>query len=150
FLACCKREPANLMYRKFLRLAQRKKYQKTTAARGKAGRPTTGDKMRLTAAKWRGDPRQILEAGEEALSQNPWDVGVQIDVANAADALDLLDVAVWILEQAVPKARPDTRVTRRLAELYEKRGEFTKARALWEQLHRADPSNREAADMAKA
>jgi tetratricopeptide (TPR) repeat protein len=150
FLACCKREPANLLYRKFLRLAQRKRYQATVAAHRKPTRPTAADKMRLSAAKWRGDPRQILEVGEELLAHNPWDVGIQLDLADAADALGLLDVAIWILEQAVPKSRPQPRVTRRLAELYEKQGEFTKARRLWEQLHRADPSNREASDMARA
>jgi tetratricopeptide (TPR) repeat protein len=74
---------------------------------------------------------------------------VQLDMAEAADAAALLDVAIWILEQATPKTHPDVRVTRRLAELYEKAGQFTRARALWEHLHRADPTNREAADMAK-
>ena len=44
-----------------------------------------------------------------------------------ADALGLLDVGVWILEQARQKAPKDATVNRALARLYEKRGNFNQA-----------------------
>jgi tetratricopeptide (TPR) repeat protein len=72
-----------------------------------------------------------------------------MDMADAAEVLGLLDLAIWTLEQARQKNPRDPRVNRSLARLYEKRGNFTHAIALWELVSKADPSDAEAHDKAR-
>src|SRR5262249_56778750 len=67
----------------------------------------------------------------------------------AADVLALLDLAVWNREQARQKAPRDSRVNRALARLYEQRGNFAQAIALWELVRAANPRDLEAASKAK-
>ena len=52
-----------------------------------------------------GDYLGVLVHGERVLARNPWDVGVQMDMAEAADSLGQLDLAVWLLEQARQKSQ---------------------------------------------
>src|SRR5262249_49853496 len=92
---------------------------------------------------------KVLECGEKVLVSNPWDVGTQMDMAEAAEALGLLDTAVWTLEQARQKDPEDTTVNRALARLYEKAGNFSQAIALWELIRKADPTDVEAQHKAK-
>src|SRR5262249_21652041 len=92
---------------------------------------------------------KVLEHGEEVLANNPWESSAQMDMAEAADALDLLDVAIWILEQARQKDPNDAPINRSLARLYEKRGNFAQAIALWELGRKVDPADIEAAHKAK-
>jgi tetratricopeptide (TPR) repeat protein len=70
-------------------------------------------------------------------------------MAEAADALGLLDVAIWTLDQARQKDPRDVNVNRTLARLFEKRGDFTRAIALWEMVRRAVPNDVEAQGKAK-
>src|SRR5262245_18980004 len=70
-------------------------------------------------------------------------------MAQAADALGLLDLAVWFLEQASQPSANNSRVNRALARLYEKRGNFTQAIALWEMVRKANPTDVEAQGNAK-
>src|SRR6266446_1598762 len=81
-LSCCKLDPANLVYRQKLRRTQKLKYNNNL----------------------RGDWLAVLEHGEQVLVRNPWDVGTQMAMADAAEVLGLLDLAVWNLEQARQKA----------------------------------------------
>src|SRR5262249_27459579 len=77
------------------------------------------------------------------------DVGTQMRMASAADGLGLLDMAVWFLEQARQPNPNNRKVNRALARLYEKRGNFTQAIALWDLLRKADPTDVEAQHKAK-
>jgi tetratricopeptide (TPR) repeat protein len=86
----------------------------------------------------------VLEHGENVLARNPWDVGAQMDMAEAADVLGLLDLAVWVLEQARQKQARDPTLNRALAQLYEKRGNFREAMALWALVRKARPADHEA------
>jgi len=72
-----------------------------------------------------------------------------MDMAEAADALGLLDMAVWLLEQARQKDPNLAAINRALARLYEKRGNFTQAIACWELVRKADPADIEANHKAK-
>src|SRR5205814_6368790 len=105
-------------------------------------------KAKLKAAKGARDYLKVLEYGEQVLIRNPWDVGTHMDMAEAAEALGLLDLAVWTLEQARQKNPQDATVNRALARLFEKRGNFTQAIALWELIRRAAPSDVEPQDKA--
>src|SRR5262249_6376831 len=110
---------------------------------------TARAKLRLKAAKTSRDYLKVLEHGEEVLARNPWDFHTQMDMAEAADALGLLDLAIWTLEQARQKDPQHVALNRSLARLSEKRGNFSHAISLWELIRIADPSDLEAQHKAK-
>jgi tetratricopeptide (TPR) repeat protein len=143
-LDCCKLDPGNLIYRQALRRTEKAKYRNNL--RGSLFAPWTSWPLRarLKAALRSRDYLKAIEYGERILTKNPWDIGAQMDMADAAEVLDLLDLAIWILEQARQKSPFDPRLNRALAHLYEKRGNFTQAIALWELIRKAKPDDIEA------
>jgi len=93
--------------------------------------------------------RKVLEHGEQVLCRNPWDMGTQLDMAEAFDALGLIDLAVFTLDQARQKYPKDSTLNRALARLFEKRGDFQKAIVLWQLVKEKHPTDVEAAHKAK-
>src|SRR5262249_55705585 len=148
-LSCCKLDPANLIYRQTLRRTEKAKYKNNMRGKVLAGMRTWAARARIKAARRTRDYLKVLEYGEQVLAYNPWDMATQIQMAEAADSLGLLDLAVWTLEQARQKNPQDLSLNRALARLYEKRGNFTQAIALWELIRRAAPRDVEAQDKAK-
>ncbi|MBV9125941.1 MAG: protein kinase [Planctomycetes bacterium] len=143
-LSCCKLDPANIGYRQTLRRLEKKKYQNNRRGSWLAFLTTLPPRARLKAAKQAGDHLKVLEHGEEVLTRNPWDLGSQLDMAEAAEALGLLDLAVWILEHAWSKEAHTPPLNKALAYLYEKRGQFSKANALWKLVLKGNPNDVEA------
>jgi tetratricopeptide (TPR) repeat protein len=148
-MTCCKLDPGNLIYRQALRKTEKAKFNNNLRGSRLAFLTNTTAKTMLKAAKASRDYLKVLEHGEEVLARNPWDVGAQMDMAEAADALGLLDLAVWTLEHTRQKNPQDTTVNRALARLYEKRGNFAQAIGLWELVRKADPRDVEAQHKAK-
>src|SRR5262245_15831117 len=148
-LSCCKLDPANLIYRQALRRTEKTKFKNNMRGSWHARISTLPLRTKIKAALHAGDRLKVLELGESVLARNPWDTGAQIDMAEAADALGLLDLAVWTLEQARHKDPKDATVNRFLARMYEKRGNFAQAIALWELVRQADPSDMEARSKSK-
>jgi tetratricopeptide (TPR) repeat protein len=148
-LSCCKLDPANLIYRQTLRRTVRKKYEHKDPGGRLAWLTTWPAKARLKAARQRRDHLKVLEYGEHILARNPGDLGTYTDLAESAMVLGLVDLAVWTLEQARQKHPKDLRVNRSLARLYEKRGNFTQAIALWEFVAKHDLRDVEAQNKAK-
>jgi tetratricopeptide (TPR) repeat protein len=143
-ISCCKIDPANLIYRRALRIIEKTKYKNNLHGSRLAFMSTGGAKAKIKTAKRRGDYLKVLEHGEQVLAKNPWDTGAQMDMADAADKLGELDLAVWILEQARQKDQNDVGLNRTLARLYEKRGSFNQAIELWELIKQAKPNDLEA------
>jgi serine/threonine protein kinase len=146
-LSCCKLDPANLGYRRVLRRTERARHKEK--GRRFSFLTTSSTKGKLKAAKAAHEYLKILELGEELLVRDPWDNAAQMAMAEAAEALGLLDVATWILKHAWQKESPDLTVGRALARLYEKTGRFPEAIALWEWVRQADPSDIEASRKAR-
>jgi tetratricopeptide (TPR) repeat protein len=142
-LGCCKLDPASLPYRQALRRTEKAKYHNNLRGSRLAWLLSWPVRLRLKAALRRCDYLKALEYGEHILVRNPWDVPAQMDLADAAEALGLLDLAVWNLEQARQKQARDPTVNRALARLYEKRGNFTQAIALWGLVLKARPADLE-------
>jgi tetratricopeptide (TPR) repeat protein len=128
---CCKLDPANLLYRQALRRAEKAKYRNNLRGSWLARLLSWPARLRLKAARSAGRHLEVIELGERILKHNPWDVGAQVDMASAAVALGLIDPAVWLLEQARHKQPKNVDLARTLARLYERRGNFTQAMALW-------------------
>jgi serine/threonine protein kinase len=147
-VSCCKLDPTNILYRKLLREVIREH-----GAGKKAGwlgslrsLPARG---RMRAAKKAGDHRLVLEYGEELLARLPGDVAIQLEMAQAAEALNLEALAVWLLEEARDGAPEEKSILRPLALLYEEQNRYDLATAQWEQIRKIDPIDVEAADKIK-
>jgi tetratricopeptide (TPR) repeat protein len=148
-MTCCKLDPGNMIYRQMLRRTQRAKFKNNMKGGRFASLTSSPHKARIKAAKRTGDYLRVLEYGEEVLVRNPWDVGTQMDMAEAADALGFPEMAIWILEQARQKDPKDVDVNRALARLYEKGGHFAQAIVLWELIRKARPDDDEAHHKSK-
>ncbi len=148
-LSCCKLDPANLIYRQALRRTEKTKFKNNLRGSWHARLTTLPMRTKLQAALRAGAPLKVLELGEQILMRNPWDSGTQLAMAQAAETMGLLDLAVWTMEQARHKDPRDATVNRFLARLYEKRGNFAQAIALWELVRRVDPTDVEAQGKSK-
>src|SRR5215218_7770186 len=131
-LTCCRLDPANLFYRKTLRKTQKDKYGNNLRGSRFAFLSIHRWKARVKSAKRNRDYLKVLEHGEQVLCRNPWDLGTQMDMAEAFDALGLSDLAVFSLDQARQKYPRDVTLNRALARQFEKRGDFQKAMVLWQ------------------
>lgn len=148
-LTCCRLDPANVLYRQTLRKAQKDKYGHNLRGSRFAFLTTPRWKARVKAAKRARDYLKVLEYGEQVLCRNPWDLGTQLDMAEAFDALGLSDLAVFTLDQARQKYPKNATLNRALARLFEKRGDFQKAILLWQLVKETHPTDVEAAHKAK-
>src|SRR5262245_45730324 len=148
-LTCCKLDPGNFLFRQTLRRTQKAKYKDNLRGSRLAFLTTFRTRAKLKSAKRARDYLKVLEHGEVILSKNPWDIGAQMDMAEAADALGLIDHAVFILDQARQKSPKDATLNRALARLFEKRGNFAHAIALWQLVKEVAPDDVEAAHKAK-
>ena len=143
-LDCCKIDPANLIYRQALRQTQRGKYQNSGHGQTLAYFRSFLTRLRLHKAMLRGHYKEALVLCELILMRNPWDLPTHLVMAHAFEALDWPDHALWTLEQIRPLQPRNPKVNRPLARLYEKRGNFNQAIALWELVRQAKPDDLEA------
>ena len=148
-LTCCTIDPANITYRKALRKSQRAKYENNERGQTLAYVRSLFSRLRLKKAMWRGDYQDALIQCEWILMRNPWDLGAHLNMAQAFAELELSDHALWTLEQIRPLHANNPRVNRPLARLYEKRGNFNQAIALWELVRKAAPEDVEASHKSK-
>lgn len=146
---CCRLDPGNLHFRQTLRRAQKSRFGDDLRGSKFAFLSTPRFKASVKAAKASRDYLKVLEVGEDVLTRNPWDLGTQMDMAEAFEALGLSDLAVFSLDQARQKYPKDPTLNRALARLFEKRGDFQKAIVLWRLVQEADPRDLEAASKAK-
>lgn len=148
-LLCCKLDPGNFQFRQALRKAQKEKYGNNLRGSRFAFFSTPRFKAKVKTSKAQGEYLRVLEHAEAVFSRNPWDLGTQMDMAEAFEALGLLDHAVYTLDQARQKYPDDATLNRALARLFEKRGDFTKAISLWQLVQKVNPKDVEAAHKAK-
>lgn len=148
-LTCCRLDPGNFFYRQKLRETQKAKYGNNLRGSRFAFLSTPRWKARVKAAKRGRDYLRAIEHGEQVLCRNPWDLGAQLDMAEAFDALGLSDLAVFTLDQAREKYPRDATLNRALARQFEKRGDFQKAIFLWQLVKEVHPTDVEAQHKAK-
>jgi len=148
-LTSCRLDPASFEYRRALRKTQKDKFGNNLRGSRFAFLTTPRWKAKLKVAKRNRDYLKAIEHGEQVLCRNPWDLGAQMDMAEAFDALGLSDLAVFTLDQARQKYPRDATLNRALARQFEKRGDFQSAMVLWQLVREANPSDVEAAHKAK-
>ncbi len=143
-LSACKLDPANLVYRQFLRRLEKALFQNGRRSTRLAWWKTLPAKVLLESAWKAKNFVRVIEYGERILVRNPWDRRTQMIMSEAADALGLTNLAMWILEQAWQKETHTPALNRALARLYEKRGHLPQAIALWKLMLHEDPEDGEA------
>jgi tetratricopeptide (TPR) repeat protein len=148
-LTACRLDPGNFLYRQTLRKTQKDKFGNNLRGSRFAFLTTPRWKARVKSAKRSRDYLKVLEHAEQVLCRNPWDMGTQIDMAEAFDSMGLIDLAVFTLDQARQKYPKDATLNRALARLFEKRGDFQKAIVLWQLVKEKHPTDVEAAHKAK-
>ncbi len=143
-LSCCKIDPANLVYRQFLRRLERALFQNNLRSTRLSWWTTLPAKFLLESAWKAKNYLRVIEYGERVLVRNPWDIRVQMTMSEAAEALGLTNLAMWLLEQAWQKETHTPALDRALAGMYEKRGHLPQAIALWKLMLRENPQDGEA------
>jgi tetratricopeptide (TPR) repeat protein len=148
-LNCCLIDPGNAVYRQVLRQATKTKYNNNLRGQKLSFLANARNKLKLRRAARGGKHLQVLEHGERILLRNPWDVQAHLAMAIAFEELGLGDLAVWTLEQARQIDPNSANLNRPLARLYERRGNFNQAIALWQLVRKAAPQDVEAQTKAK-
>ncbi len=137
-LSSCKLDPACIAHRQKLREVARhvRRLRPGSWLDVLTNRPARG---RLRAARQAGDHRKVLEHGETLLTRSPDDLAAQLEMAEAAEALGLPTLAVWLLEEAHDRAPTDLGVLRALARLCQRNGWTAAADVVQQRIHRLNP-----------
>jgi hypothetical protein len=144
-LTSCKLDPTNTTYRRRLRQAAQEVRQRQGLGRWMGSLTAFAAKTRLRTAKHAGNYRKVLDSGEEVLARAPEDLATHLDMADAAEALGLIGLHIWLLEQACKLALKDPEPLRRLALAYEKQTDLDRAIVVWQSLRKLWPHDSQAA-----
>jgi tetratricopeptide (TPR) repeat protein len=142
FNQCCKLVPDKVLYRQALRGAQRKKHKDNRKGVAMAAMRMKPAQLKMTYAKQRSKWQDLVDAAEEALLLNPWDVPTLLEQGMALHELGYIECAIFVLETAQDNKTAD--VYRELAAVYEQAEQFEKAIRAWEMVSKTDPSDEQA------
>lgn len=145
----CRLVPGNLAYRQALRKAEKTKYKDNRRGSFLAPLTSSLSRFRLWRASKNENHLRVLDLGEALLARNPWDKTAHLLMAQAAAALQMPAVAIWLLHEIRQVNTTDAQVNRALARLLEHQGYFTQAMHLWELVRRKIPTDAEAQSKAK-
>jgi serine/threonine protein kinase len=142
--SCCKLDPGNLVFRQALRRFLQAEEMLRRRRGPLSWLATWVLRAKLKTAKQTREYLKVLEYGERLLARQQGDAGASVDMAEAAEALGLLPLAVWLLEQAWKRDRSPPLLSRALAQLHERQGNYGRAGLLWKSLAEANPADVEA------
>jgi serine/threonine protein kinase len=144
-LKCTKFDPVSIAYRQSLREASQAAAQQRRLGGWFSSLTTLASRARVHSAKRAGQFLKVLEDGEEVLARYPSDTKTQMAMAESAEALGLLHLASWMLQEIRRQDRHHVPAFRALAKLYEKRRQYSDAIVVWEELRKLIPHDGEAA-----
>jgi len=140
FGMCAKFVPDNVMYRQLLRKSEWKKYDDNKSGAGALAKSRLmGIRSRIKKARAKSDWEEVDKGAEEGLAINPWDVQLNVDLADAAKAREFMEVARFALLEARNAEPANKQLNQQLAELLEKRGEYDEAAKIWQHICKLDP-----------
>jgi tetratricopeptide (TPR) repeat protein len=148
FSQCCKLVPDKVLYRQALRGAQRKKHKDNRKGVSMAAMRMKPAQLKMSYAKQRSKWQDLVDAAEEALLLNPWDVPTLLEQGMALHELGYLECAIFVLETAQDQKTAE--VYRQLAAVYEQAEHFDKAIRAWEMVSKTDPSDEQALSKMRA
>lgn len=149
FFTCTRILPDKILFRQALRDAEFKKYGNNKTGAKMATLRMKPAQAKVTYAKARKNWSAVIEACEEALQQNPWEVSVLFELAKAAKELGMSETALWVAQSAcaVDKKTKDLWVF--TADLLEQAAMFDRAIAAWEMVKKIDPKDHDASAKAR-
>ncbi|RPI89284.1 MAG: tetratricopeptide repeat protein [Planctomycetaceae bacterium] len=133
--------PDNLMYRQSLRFTEYKKYNNNGTGATMASMRSMGSKGSVKKSRMTKNWQAVDVAAEEGLQVNPWDVGFNGDVGDAAKAQGFPEVAIFAYEEALKKEPTNKEINMSLAEVLEERGEYKRASDCWRRILKLEPTN---------
>lgn len=145
---CCKRDPANIPFRQELRRAEKLKFKDNKKGKPFAFLTTWRTSIRMETSHKRGKSLAAIEAAEEILRVNPWHHRAHVISAESFMKLGLKDLALWTLDQARQIDDKNPVINRLMAQMFEDRGQFNQAMALWKLVAQKLPNDKEAAKKA--
>ena len=137
-------EPDNLVYRQSLRGAECRKYKNNKTGARMASAKLLGIRGRIKKAKLKEDWKTADIEAEKGLAINPWDVQLNVDMAEACAARYFREVAAWGYRRALESDPLNMPINRSLGKLLEECGEYVEAVKCWERVRKVDPLNTEA------
>jgi tetratricopeptide (TPR) repeat protein len=148
YLDCCKRDPANVSWRQELRRTEKLKYKDNKKGKALAFLSTWRPGFKMETFSKTGNHLKAIEFAEEVLRSNPWHLRALLVSAHAFDALGLKDLALWSFDQARQIEANNPTINRKMAILFEERGQFPQAIQLWKMVAAKLPKDQEAAKKA--
>ena len=144
YFTAVKLRPDNLTYRQSLRFAEYKKYNGNGTGASMASMRSMGSKGKVKKCRMSKDWPGVDVAAEEGLQVNPWDLGFNTDVGDAAKTLGFAEVAIFAYEEVLKKDPGNKDVNKSLALVLEERGEYKRAADCWRRILKQEPTNGEA------
>jgi tetratricopeptide (TPR) repeat protein len=142
FGMCVKLVPDNIAFRQQLRGSTMRKYNDNgTGAGALAKTKLMGLRSRIKKSRTAKNYEDADRACEEGLLLNPWDVGLNTDLAEICKETDRTDIAAWAFSIAWKGDKNNIELNEKLAEVYEQRGQYKEAEGVWSHLYKLDPKN---------
>jgi Flp pilus assembly protein TadD len=140
----CKRAPDILKYRQALRGIERRKFDNEPSKVGRlVGAKTQAIKLKSKAARAKSQWTHVIEVSEDVFVHNPWDVGAARDAAEAAEALNLNQLAQWFVESVLMNTN-DADFFRYAAHVFTANQAWPQAVACWEKVKKIYPNDEDA------
>ena len=141
YTKACKLVPHSLTYRHSLRATERKKYGDNGKGAAMAGMRLMGVRGKVKKAEMGKDWASLIEAAEEGLAVNPWDVSLLKSLGDGCAQLNYPDVAIFSYEEALKIDPQHIEINKALADILESRGEYKRAVSCWQRIQKADPNS---------
>ncbi|MBC8116562.1 MAG: tetratricopeptide repeat protein [Candidatus Saccharimonas sp.] len=141
FSVAIKMAPDNLMYRQSLRGVERKKYKDNKSGKSMAFLTVNSIRSKIKKARGAKNWAEMDTAAEEGLTVNPWDAHFNADLGEACRERGCYEVATFAYETAVENAPENKDMLIALANMYERKRDYTNAVKTLERVMRLDPLN---------
>lgn len=136
--------PDNLAYRQTLRGVEYRKYGNNKSGAKMAGMKLMGIRGRIKRHRMKNEWPAVDRIAEEGLTVNPWDAHLNADMAEACKNQGFEEVAIFGYQKALEMEPDNKEYNRALAELLERRGDYSNAVKCWERIQKIDPLDGEA------
>jgi len=142
FTNCVKIKPEPLNYRQLLRNSTKKKFDDNGTGAGTfAKAKLIGIRSRIKKARTKEDWDEVCVIAEEGLLINPWDAGLNAELARACIKLERTEVARFSFLEAIKSATKDKALHVEFADLLEERREYDEAMKICQRIQVIDPKD---------
>ena len=131
--------PDNLVYRQTLRGTEKRKYGGSGKGASFSGAKLMGVRSRIKKARSKKEWDALDKEAEEGLKVDPWDTQLNLDVAEACENREFLDVAKFAYSEALSTSENNVDIMKRLANVLEERHEYKEALTVWTRIQKLEP-----------